>query len=442
MKLRPRPPPAKGDHGRAGPLVLWSWAFYDWANTGFALVVMTALFPVFFGDYWAADLTDADSTFWFGLAASFAGVLTALAAPFLGAVADLQARRKALLLWFTGGGAVTTAGFALVGRGEWGWAAGLYVLSVFAFSVGNLFYDSLLRGLTSRDNRHFISAAGFSLGYFGSTLLLLLALWMVRSPGTFGLADSTAATKVAFLLTAGWWGVFALPLAFCVPEPPADPGPRGRLATVARGALVELRRTLLAAWRERRVRWFLLAYFCYIDGINAIGKMALKLGSDLGFARSELLAALVLAQVTGIPCALLFGYIGQRVGVRHSLFAGIAIYLAVVVYASQMSKDPLSLAGFEFAPIYLLGLLIGMAHGGMLSLSRSFFAGLIPPQREGSFFGLYNIVGKASNILGPVLVAGVAVVTGSTQWGILSLSVFFVLGLGFLLPATAGERAR
>ncbi len=415
-------------------LTLWSWAIYDLANTGFAVVVMTALFPVFFGEFWAGSMAEGESTFWFGFAASAAGAVTVFAAPFLGALADLRAMRKKLLLAFTGLGVIATAGLFFVGAGQWETAVIVFIVAVFAFSSTNLCYDSLLRGLTRLENRHSVSAAGFALGYFGSTLLLVGSLWLVRSPEHFGLADSTAATRVVFLVTASWWLVFTAPLALFVSEPPAlDKRRRGPLF---RQALSELWHSLQIAWRQVELRWFLLAFFFYSEGINAVSKMALKLGSDLGFERDELLMALVVAQLAGVPFTLLFGFLGQRFSVRYSLFAGIFIYLFVIVYASRMSGEPIMLAGRPVPPIYLLGGLIGVAHGGMLALSRSFFANLIPPEREGTFFGLYNVIGKASNIFGPVFVGGVALLADSTQAGILVLGVFFIVGFAFLLPAT------
>lgn len=411
-----------------------SWILYDVGNSAFTLVVMTAVFPLFFGNFWAKDLPAAQSTFWFGLAASFSGLIVALFSPFLGTLADLGGLRKRMLGIFALSGSVATFLLAFIPAGAWSLAIIAYAVGVICFSSANLFYDSLLCAVSSPENRHRVSAAGFSAGYLGSTLLLLACLLLIFRPALIGLSDGTEATRLAFILTALWWALLTVPLLRHTPEGAhrADcPGLRHSL----RKTLPALRQTILQAWQIRPLVWFLTAYFFYIDGVNTIIRLAAKLASDIGVSQMDLMGAIILVQVVGVLFALLFGWLGQRLGARPLIAAGITLYLGVTLLASRLEADPWIIGPLSIPPVYVLGFGIGMAQGGVQSLSRSLFANLVPPDKAAAFFGLFNIVGKTSTILGPALVGTVAVLTGSSQSGFLALSLIFLTGLVLLFMA-------
>lgn len=398
----------------------WSWAFYDWANSAFATTVMAGFFPVFFKSYWAADLTAIESTARLGTANALASLLVVLLAPMLGVAADRAGRKKGLLMLLATLGILMTAGLFLVAQGHWLLAVMLYVCGIIGFAGGNVAYDAMLLEVAERDELERLSALGFALGYLGGGLLFAVNVAMVLQPEWFGLADKATAVRVAFVTVALWWAAFSLPLLLFVHEPqPA--GAASRLDW--RHAWQEL----LISWRLLRrlpnAFTFLIAYWCYIDGVDTIVRMAVDYGMAIGFAAEGLLTALLVTQFVGFPAALLFGRLGDRIGARGAIWLALAVYGLVVVWAARMTET------WEF---YGLAVMIGLVQGGVQAMSRALFARLIPAEHAGRLFGLYNMMGKFAAILGPVLVGWVAVATDSSRIGILSILVLFIVGAWLL----------
>jgi UMF1 family MFS transporter len=409
----------------------WSWAFYDWANSAFATTVMAGFFPVFFKSYWAAGMPVTESTVRLGTANAIASLLVVLLAPMLGVLADRSGRKKGLLLLLAMLGVLMSTCLFLVGEGYWLVAAGFYVLGVIGFAGGNVAYDAMLLDVADRSELERVSALGFALGYLGGGLLFAVNVLMVLYPEAFGLADKTAAVRVAFLTVAVWWAVFSLPVLMFVHE---EPRPH------ATGVFTSVRQ----AWREfgetwhllRRLRMafvFLLAYWCYIDGVDTIVRMAVDYGLSLGFAAENLLTALLVTQLVGFPSALVFGRIGDRIGAKRAIWLALLVYVVVVFWAWRMT------ATWEF---YALAVVIGLVQGGIQAMSRALYARLIPAEHAGRLFGLYNMMGKFAAVVGPLLVGWVAVLSDSTRAGILSVLLLFLAGAVLLarVDVAAGER--
>jgi UMF1 family MFS transporter len=181
----------------------------------------------------------------------------------------------------------------------------------------------------------------------------------------------------------------------------------------------ELRATFGQVRRYRPLLWFLLAYWMYIDGVNTIIKMAVDYGLSLGFPQQSLIAALLITQFVAFPAALAFGWLGGRIGARNGIFIAIGIYSLATIAAFWMR---------EVAHFYLLAGTIGLVQGGIQSLSRSYYATLVPEGKQGEFFGFYNMMGKFAAVLGPAIVGVTALATGDTRFGMLSIIVLFVGG--------------
>lgn len=406
----------------------WGWALYDWANSAFSTTVMAGFFPVFFKEYWNAGLDVTTSTFRLGMANSVASLVIVLMAPVLGAMADSMNRRKAMLFSFAFFGVLMTAGLYLVGRGDWLTAVFLYIGAVIGFSGSNIFYDSLLPFVSDEKDVDRTSALGFAVGYLGGGILLALNVLMTTYPSWFGIADAAAAVRLSFLLVAGWWLLFSIPLFLLVEEPAGETRPHG--LTVVREGFGRVWHTLHEVRQLRHVWIFLIAYWLYIDGVDTIVRMAVDYGLSLGFERGSLIRALLITQFVGFPSALLFGRLGSRYGPRAGILLGLGIYILVTFRASRMTTAD------EF---YFLAFMIGLAQGGVQALSRSLYARMIPAGRTAEFFGFYNMLGKFAAILGPVLMGWVGVVSGSPRVGILSLLVLFTLG-GILLMTVVPDR--
>lgn len=399
---------------------VFAWAFYDWANSAYATVVLAGFFPLFFKQYWASGLETTESTFWLGAANSTSSLLIVLLAPLLGAAADRADARKRYLFRFALLGIVATATLWFVGEGAWGAAAALFALATVGFMGANVFYDALLVQVAPGEERDRVSALGYALGYLGGGLLFAGCVALVLMPETFGLADAGVAVRLSFLLTAVWWAVFSIPLLRSLHETPA----RLPLLPAIRDGARELVQTVRHLRAHRNAGLFLLAYWLYIDGVDTVVRMAVDYGMSIGFDADGLIVALLIVQFVGFPATLAFGRLAAPLGARGGIFIALAVYAAVTVWASMMSAE------WEF---YGLAVVIGLVQGGVQALSRSFFARLVPPERSGEFFGFYNMMGKFAAIIGPLLVGAVGWMAGEPRVGILSLLVLF--GGGALLLA-------
>lgn len=409
-----------------------AWALYDWANSAFATTVMAGFFPLFFKQYWSTAQSVTESSFWLGVANSLASLVIVLLAPLLGAIADRGAAKKRFLFFFAVLGIGMTGALYFIGQGNWGLAALLYALAVVGFSGSNIFYDALLVSVAEPDRLDAVSALGFALGYLGGGVLFTVNVLMTLFPDAFGLADKAEAVRVAFVMVALWWAVFAVPLFWWVPEPATHAPAAGMFAAV-RGGLAQLAATFRAVRRLKVVATFLAAYWLYIDGVDTIIRMAVDYGLALGFAADSLIVALLLTQFVGFPAALAFGWLGGRIGPQRGIFIAIGVYILITVWAYFIQQP------WEF---YALAVAIGLVQGGIQALSRSLYARLIPPDKAGEFFGFFNMLGKFAAVIGPVLMGGVGLLTGSTRASILSILVLFIAGALLLarVDAAAGRR--
>jgi UMF1 family MFS transporter len=405
-----------------------SWALYDWANSAFATTVLAGFFPVFFQKFWSTGVDPTVSTSRLGFANGIAGVVVALLAPALGAIADRTAGRKRQLVAWSMIGVVATAALGFVQQGEWQWAAACFVLAGIGFNAANVFYDALLLDVSRPDELDKVSAFGYSMGYLGGGLLFAFNVLMTLRPAWFGLDDAAQAVQVSFLTVALWWFVFTLPLARNVRErqPAAS---SASLGVAVRDGLRELRSTIRHLGQYRHITLFLVAYWLYIDGVHTIYMMAVDYGVALGLPSSSLLAALLLTQFVAFPSALVLGWLGNRWGPKRGILLCIAVYLAATVYAWFLDT---------VAEFFALAVVVGLVQGGIQSLSRSMFGRLVPEGKGGEFFGFFNLMGKFASFLGPMLIAVVALATGDSRLSVTSLAILFVLG-GLVLLRVPGR---
>lgn len=408
---------------------VWAWAFYDWANTAYATVVIAGFFPLFFGEYWASALEQGERTFWLGAANSASSVVIVLLAPLLGAVADRAGLRRRFLVRFALLGILATATLSLIGAGHWGAAASAFAVATVGFMGANVFYDALLVEVAPAGEGDRVSALGYALGYLGGGILFAGCVVLALMPETFGLPDRSAAVRLSFLLTALWWAAFSIPLLRTVGE---RDGPRVPAPQAFREGAGQLRRTLRDIAAHRPVALFLGGYFLYIDGVDTIVRMAVDYGMSIGFSANDLIAALLLVQFVGFPATLLFGRLAGPLGARGGILLALALYAATTIWASVMTST------WEF---YGLAVTIGLIQGGVQALSRSFFARLVPPDCAAEFFGFYNMMGKFAAVLGPILVGWVGWAAGDPRTGILSLLLLFGAGALLLMRVPDPERS-
>ena len=397
----------------------WRWALYDWANSAFATTVMAGFFPIFFKSYWASDLSDAESTFVIGSANSIVGLVIAVSAPILGAIADAGNSKKRLLLIFATIGIISTGYLFFVPESSWKFAITFYAVGVIGFSGGNIFYDSLLVSVSNQDQRNQVSSLGFSMGYLGGGLLFLLNVLMFSYPSFFGLSSQIEAVLWSFMSVALWWAIFTTPLLTGVKENKIYKNNSG-LFTIIKIAFQNLYKTGLSIKQYKSAVIFLLAYFLYMDGVDTIIRMATSYGADIGLSAQSMIGALLLTQFIGFPATLVFGVYSDKFGYKQTLSFAIFIYIGVVLFSSQMDT------AIEF---FIMAAVIGLVQGGVQAISRSYFSTLIPSEKAAEFFGFYNFIGKSSVFFGPFMVSGIALITNSPSAGILSLLILFIPGL-------------
>jgi MFS transporter, UMF1 family len=387
---------------------------------------MAGFFPTFFRQFWSSGVDGSLTTYRLGMANAVAGLVVAVLAPLLGAMADRGGYRKRMLLAFSLLGIATTLSVYFVGQGQWLLAATLFALGTLGFNGGIVFYDALLLDVAPARELDRVSALGYSLGYLGGGLLFAINVLMVVKPALFGLSSPAEAVRWSFVTVAVWWLIFLLPLMLYVRE---SPPVGGSAASAWTSGWRELVTTVRHVRAHRVLLQFLLAYWLYIDGVNTIIKMAVDYGMALGLESSDLLGALLLTQFVAFPAALVFGRLGERFGTRRSLLLGIVVYAAVTVWAYYLSSA---------AEFYAMAVVVGLVQGGVQSLSRSLFGRLVPAGKSAEFFGFYNMVGKFGTVLGPALMGLMALLTGSTRASILSLLLLFVAGAVLLYRVRSG----
>jgi len=410
---------------------VWSWAFYDWANSAYSTTVMAGFFPLFFKEYWADPHNPSQSTFYLGMANSIASMVVAALAPLLGSVADQGSTKKKFLTFFAFLGVIMTGGLWMVAQGNWQMAVLFYVIATIGFASGNVFYDAMLPGLASEERVDAVSSLGFGLGYLGGGLLFLVNVFMYLKPELFGIPDGATAIKLSFLSVAVWWAVFTIPLILFVPEPKNYENIDFNNAI--RMGWVQLVQTFKEIRNMKVVGTFLLAYWFYIDGVDTIIRMAVDYGMSLNFPGESLIIALLIVQFVAFPAALIYGWLASKIGAKTGIMVGITAYSFITLLGYFMTE------AWHF---YVLAILIGLFMGGIQALSRSLYTRIIPPDKSAEFFGFYNMLGKFAAIIGPALMGTIALVTGSARLSILSILLLFILGAFFLNKVDIKEGKR
>lgn len=395
-----------------------SWIFYDWANSAYSIIITTAVFPLFYkASATRNGLSAADSTAYLGYTIAVSTFILALLGPILGTIADYKGLKKKFFSFFFILGVASTVLLAFLPSDKWFLLLLCYTITAIGFTGANTFYDAFLVDVTSEERMHKVSARGYGLGYIGSTIPFLISIAVILLAQKEILPISTIlASKIAFLITAFWWGLFAIPLLrhvrqiyFIEPEP-----------NPVLNSFKRLGHTFKNIRQYRALFLFLLAYFFYIDGVGTVISMSTAYGSDLGISSTNLLIILFVTQVVAAPFSIVYGKLSSRFSGKKMLYVGIVVYMIVCIYAFFLKTT------FDF---WILAMLVATSQGGIQSLSRSYFAKLVPKENSNEFFGFYNIFGKFASIMGPLLVGFTAQITGRSNIGVFSLIILFLIGI-------------
>ena len=435
---------------------------------------------------------------YFAFSVSLALLVSAILAPVIGAFADITGRRKRLLIVATVvGGAVASLMFVLT-TGMWLLALLLYALTQISLNIALGLNSSLLPHVARPDDLNRASSLAYAMGYIGGGVLLLLNTILYLFAGKLGL-DTALVVRIAFFSVGVWWIGFSLPLVFRVPEPPATPLAHGTRGNPFADSFVRLGHTIRDARRYRELFKMLLAFWLYSEGIGAIILLATAYGAALGINTAILIATLLMTQFVAFPYALMYGRIPDPANKWRAaylwmliwtgatlpligLYANLAGALSVPLTFALIAADQLLgaalavlvgrslLEGFAArldtkrtvilglviytiipiwgyslhtqAEFFLIGWMVGTVQGGTQALSRSIYAGLSPRAKSSEFFGLYGLSEKFAGILGPLLYAVVGMATHNPRDSVVSISVFFLLGIWALsrVDVAAGNR--
>jgi MFS transporter, UMF1 family len=408
------------------------WASYYWGNHAYQTCIITVFFPIFFKQYWFAGAPVTHSTFWLGTADSIANLIVVLTAPVLGAIADRGGKKKRFLISSAFLGAIMALSLYFVAKNAWQWAVALYVMGSIGYYWGNIFADSMLVSVSEKDKFDMTSAIGYFAGYLGGGIFLALGVAMSLKPEWFGIVDKPTAVRLICVLTAVWWLLFSVPLLLWVPETHI-PRESINLWSGARQGFGQVLETFRHVRAYRPVFMFLIAYWVYIDALNTIIQMAVDYGKSIHFSDQTLIGAVLLVQFVGVPAALIFGKVGERIGAKNGILIGLSVYVVVCVFAAFMHQS------YEF---FILATMVGLVQGGVQLLSRSYYARLVPAERSGEFFGFYNMLGDSAAIIGPFLMGSVSRLTGNPRLSILSVIVLFAAGAWLLVRVDTRDTAR
>lgn len=390
-----------------------SWILYDCGNSAYSMAVTTALLPIVFGMF-----DNVGSSMDLGYFNSLASIVIAVLSPILGTIADYKDKKKRFFMFFAFLGILSTLSLAFIspGSGQWQLLIVFYVLSAIGFAGANIFYDSFLVDVTKDDRMDKVSSQGFAYGYISSVVPFGISLVLIFFLGM----DKAIGYQLGFIITALWWGLLTMPMIRDVQQRYyVEPEPRPILNSFKR-----LGTTFKQISSYRTVVIFLVAYFCYIDGVDTIIKMVVPyatsvLGAD-ALDTFTLLGILLIIQIIAFPCAILYGNLAKKYSTRAMIIVGIITYIISCIAAYFISS---------VWHIFVLGALIGSAQGGIQALSRSYYARIIPKENSNEFFGFYNIFGKFAAIIGPFLMSLTATLTGDAKSSIFSIIPLFIIGL-------------
>ena len=403
-----------------------AWILYDVGNSAFVLLVAT-LIPIFFNALAEeGGLSSVDYLAYWGYAASAVTVITAVLSPILGTLADTRGFKKPIFILCL---VVGVAGCCAMGLAKtWLPFLLIFVFAKVGFSGSLVFYDSMLSDVTTPDRMDVVSSRGYAWGYIGSCVPFVVCLALVLGSGAIGLSQMTA-LNIALFITAAWWLAMTLPLLKSYRQLHYVEVEKHAI----RQSFARIGHTLRHLHEDKQVFWFLLAFFCYIDGVYTIIDMATAYGTALGLDTTGLLLALLVTQIVAFPSALIFGRLSAKYPSSQLIPVCIAAYTGIAVFAFFLTQQ------WQF---WVLAVMVGMFQGGVQALSRSHFAKIIPAEKSGEYFGLFDICGKGASFLGTMIVSVGSQLTGSANVGVGSIAVLFVIGFVLFRVSCRTEHAK
>lgn len=413
-----------------------SWILYDVANSEQVLMTMTVLFPLLMG-----YISKENGSTYVGWANTIYATILAFLSPIMGTYADYKGKKKKLFKFFLTLGII--AGFALALPFINAITASIiFVFAMLGYAGANIFYDAFLIDVTTDERMNKVSAAGYGWGYIGSTFPFIIFIIPFALTTLFGNADGNVvimgftltyrmSISISMSLAVIWWLWFSFPILKNVEqkhyhEPSKHP---------VKDSFIRLKETFKHIRQHRNVFLFCLAYFFYIDAVNSVISMAVALVTDMGVSDVVSLIVIIMIQLIAFPGTIIYGKLADKYSGKPMIYMGIFAYLIIILVGSQIARNT--------NLIWVLGILVGCFQGGIQSVSRSYFASLIPDKEDSNeFFGFFSIFSKFSAILGPLAISVVVTITKNPSFGILGLVPSMIIGSIILFFVKSPEKQK
>ena len=394
-------------------LRVFAWTLFDFGNTAFSVIVVT----VIYSRYFTTHVSGGQRWLW-GLAVSLSMLCAAVLSPPLGAAADYSHNRKRFLFFFTLVCIVCTALLFFVQEGMIFLGIILFILANIGFEGGLVFYDAFLPGITVKSSYGRISGYGFAMGYLGALAVLLIVNLILPESSN---PDYLYFVRLSYIIAAGFFLFFSLPLFFVVPEHQYSKGKHDHYFIVGFQQAKKTFRSLFITREYPNIARFLIAFFIYNDGIlTVIAFAAIFAEQILHMTDEDIIIFFAIVQTSAVLGSLIFGFITDKIGPRKTILITLAIWIAISVGAYFVDSITI---------FYIVALGAGVAIGSSQSASRSFMALLTPKEREAEFFGFYDgLCGKASAVVGPLIYGIISDLTNE-RFAALAISLFFIAGL-------------
>lgn len=400
------------------------WILYDVGNSAFVLLVATIL-PIYF-NYLAGQggLSDVDAMAYWGYGVSISTLIVAGIGPVLGTIADTKGYKKPIFTFCMMTGVIGCGALSL--PVSWIVFLVIFVIAKVGYSASLIFYDAMLADVTTPERMDQVSSQGYAWGYIGSCIPFIISLFFVLGYDAIGITMPGAMT-IAFFINAGWWLLVTIPLLHAYEQRYGIK----RQGHAVKESFLRLGKMIGDIRKNKNIFLFLIAFFFYIDGVYTIIEMATAYGSAIGLDTEGLLLALLVTQIVAFPFALIFGKAAKKYKNTSLIKLCIICYFCIALFAIQLDKQ------WEF---WLLAVCVGMFQGGIQALSRSYFAKIIPPEKSGELFGIFDICGKGASFMGTALVGLVTQLTRNPNSGVGMLAVLFAAGYLFFGKAVTAEK--
>ncbi|MCH7954476.1 MAG: MFS transporter [Candidatus Marinimicrobia bacterium] len=420
---------------------IFGWVMYDFANSGYAVIILAAVLPIYFSTvvpeggvvfrFFGNEFTIFSPSLW-AYTLSFSMLIVAISSPVLGAIADFTGSKKKLLMGYTYAGCVFTALLFFVGEGDYLMAMILFLFANICFAGGSVFYNAFLPQIADEDEIDWVSGKGFAYGYIGGGILLVFDLFLITNHELFGLESRAVGTRISFLSVAIWWAVMSIPTFKYLNERKGERLPQGENYLLF--GFKKISKTLKEIKQYKQLAKFLLAFVIYNDAIQTVIAMSTIFGKvEIGLGEGDLIGALLMTQFIALPGSLMFAKIANKIGAKQSIIISLIVWSGIVIYAYFLET------ALEF---WILAGAVGLVLGGTQATSRSLFASFVPKENSAEFFGFFAISNKFASIMGPLTFAAMGQLFGSARAGIVSLIVFLIIGLFLLTQVDTEEGIR